>query len=222
MGASGDQDYALLVRDLQIETADQNQYASELQREIRGMMKTIEEDLRPGIDAAHAAWKTSLANLQKHLEPLKKADEVIKVKVRDYLEREQRKAEAERRRLLAEAETKARAEREARAQAAIAAAQAAQEEHDEVTAAMAMDEAVQIEAEVIVPIIDLSSAKVAKAAGQSVRTDWDFEVSDFAKLPDNYKIADDKKIRGVVKAMKGAVEIPGVRIYSKQIVSQRM
>jgi len=216
-----DKDYALLLMDLRIETAEQNQYASSLQREIRGMMKTMEEDLRPGIDAAHAAWKTSLANLHKHLEPLKKADDAIKAKVGDYLAREQRKAEAERRRLLAEAEAKARAEREARAQAALAAAQAAQEEHDDMTAALAMDEAVQIEAEVIVPTVDLSTAKVVKAAGQSVRTDWDFEVVDFAKLPDQYKIADDKKIRAVVKAMKGSVEIPGVRIYSKQIVSQR-
>jgi hypothetical protein len=216
-----DKDYALLVMDLRIETAEQNQFASSLQREIRGMMKTMEEDLRPGIDAAHAAWKTSLANLQKHLDPLKKADAVIKTKVGDYLAREQAKADAERRRLLAEAEAKARAEREARAQAALAAAQAAQEERDDMTAALAMDEAVQIEAEVIVPTVDLSTAKVVKAAGQSVRTDWDFEVVDFAKLPDQYKIADDKKIRAVVKAMKGSVEIPGVRIYSKQIVSQR-
>jgi hypothetical protein len=208
--------------DLRIETADQNQYASSLQREIRGMMKTMEADLRPGIDAQHAAWKISLANLQKHLEPLKKADAVITAKVGDYLARERVRAEAERRRLLAEAEAKARAEREARAQAALAAAQAAQEERDDLTAALAMDEAVQIEAEVIVPQVDLSAAKVVKATGQSMRTDWDFEVSDFAKLPDNYKIADDKKIRAVVKAMKGAVEIPGVRIYSKQIVSQRM
>jgi hypothetical protein len=217
-----DKDYALLVMDLQIETAEQNQYASSLQREIRGMMKTMENDLRPGIDAQHAAWKISLANLQKHLEPLKKADAVITAKVGDYLARERVRAEAERRRLLAEAEAKARAEREARAQAALAAAQAAQEERDDLTAALAMDEAVQIEAEVIVPQVDLSAAKVVKATGQSMRTDWDFEVSDFAKLPDNYKIADDKKIRAVVKAMKGAVEIPGVRIYSKQIVSQRM
>jgi hypothetical protein len=216
-----DKDYALLLMDLRIETAEQNQYASSLQREIRGMMKTMEEDLRPGIDAAHAAWKTSLANLHKHLEPLKKADDAIKAKVGDYLAREQRKAEAERRRLLAEAEAKARAEREARAQAALAAAQAAQEEHDDMTAALAMDEAVQIEAEVIVPTVDLSTAKVVKAAGQSVRTDWDFEVVDFAKLSDQYKIADDKKIRAVVKAMKGSIEIPGVRIYSKQTVSQR-
>jgi len=216
-----DKDYALLARDLQIETAEQNQAASSLQREIRNMMKTMEEDLRPGIDAAHAAWKTSLANLQKHLEPLKKADDVIKAKVGDYLAREHQKAEAERRKLLAEAEAKARAEREARAQAALAAAQAAQEERDDLTAALAMDEAVQIEAEVIVPTVDLSAAKVIKAAGQSVRTDWDFEVADFAKLPDNYKVADDKKIRAVVKAMRGAIEIPGVRIYSKQTVSQR-
>lgn len=213
--------YELVAQELQIETAEQNQAASTLQREIRCMMKTMEEDLRPGIDAAHAAWKTSLANLQKHLEPLKKADDVIKAKVGEYLAREQQKAEAERRRLLAEAEAKARAEREARTQAALAAAQAAQEEHDDMTAALAMDEAVQIEAEVIVPTVDLSTAVVVKTAGQSVRTDWDFEVTDFAKLPDQYKLADDKKIRGVVKAMKGAVEIPGVRIYSKQTVSQR-
>jgi len=216
-----DKDYALLVMEMRIETAEQNQFASSLQREIRGMMKTMEEDLRPGIDAAHAAWKTSLANLQKHLEPLKKADDMIKTKVGDYLARERQKAEAERRRLLAEAEAKARADREARAQAALAAAQAAQEERDDLTAALALDEATQIEAEVIMPVVDLSAAKVVKAAGQSVRIDWDFEVADFAKLPDQYKIADDKKIRAVVKAMKGVIEIPGVRIYSKQIVSQR-
>jgi hypothetical protein len=117
-----DKDYALLVMDLQIETAEQNQAASSLQREIRGMMKTMEADLRPGIDAQYAAWKISLANLQKHLEPLKKADDVITAKVGDYLARERARAEAERRRLLAEAEAKARAEREARAQAALAAA----------------------------------------------------------------------------------------------------
>ena len=216
-----DKDYALLVMDLQIETAEQNEAAAKLQCEIRGMMKAIEEDQRPGVNAAHAAWKTSLATLQRHLEPLQKADDVIKNKVRDYLVREQQKADAERRRLLAEAEAKARAEREARAQAALAAAQAAQEEHDELTAALAMDEAVQIEAEVIVPTVDLSTIKATTAKGQSMRRDWTFEVTDFSKLPDTYKIEDAQKIRAVVKAHKGKIEIPGVRIFEKHTPIQK-
>jgi len=44
---------------------------------------------------------------------------------------------------------------------------------------------------------------------------WDFEIVDKDKIPDEYKIVDEKKIRGVVKAMKENTNIPGIRVFKK-------
>ena len=40
-----------------------------------------------------------------------------------------------------------------------------------------------------------------------------FRVVDFKQLPDEYKMADEKKIGQVVRATKGKISIPGVEVY---------
>jgi len=59
---------------------------------------------------------------------------------------------------------------------------------------------------------------------KTVRTDvgnlgtaqiWKFEVVDFALLPNEYKMADEVKIGKVVRATKGSIAIPGVRMWSE-------
>ncbi len=42
---------------------------------------------------------------------------------------------------------------------------------------------------------------------------WKFEVVDFALLPNEYKMADEVKIGKVVRATKGSVAIPGVKMW---------
>ncbi len=46
------------------------------------------------------------------------------------------------------------------------------------------------------------------------RTVQQFEVTDFALLPDDYKTANEVAIR---KAMKDGIELPGVRYFEKQV-----
>jgi hypothetical protein len=53
-------------------------------------------------------------------------------------------------------------------------------------------------------------------AGMSKRIDWKFEVVDPALVPREYCSVDEVRIGGVVRATKGQVPIPGVRIYSEE------
>ncbi len=47
---------------------------------------------------------------------------------------------------------------------------------------------------------------------------WKFEVVDFALLPSEYKIADEVKIGKVVRATKGSLAIPGVKMWPEKIL----
>jgi hypothetical protein len=55
-----------------------------------------------------------------------------------------------------------------------------------------------------------------KVEGISSRVDWDFEVADPALVPDTYKVIDERKIRGVVRALKDQTHIPGVRVFPRR------
>ena len=71
----------------------------------------------------------------------------------------------------------------------------------------------------------VTSAPVApatpKVEGVSTRKVWRFEIVDPAAVPDQYKTIDEKKIGGVVRALKDQADIPGVRVYSEDVVSAR-
>lgn len=63
--------------------------------------------------------------------------------------------------------------------------------------------------------IDQPAAVIAGDAGLTkFRTEKRFEVEDFAKLPDEYKVANETAIRA---AMKNGTEVPGVRYFEEQV-----
>ncbi len=47
---------------------------------------------------------------------------------------------------------------------------------------------------------------------------WKFQVVDFTLLPNEYKIADEVKIGKVVRATKGSIAIPGVKMWPEKIL----
>lgn len=53
----------------------------------------------------------------------------------------------------------------------------------------------------------------------STRMVWDFEIEDAEKVPDNYKVIDEKKIKNAIAA--GIRDIPGVKIVERPSVSVR-
>lgn len=68
-------------------------------------------------------------------------------------------------------------------------------------------------ASVVAPIVQRAPPKVA---GLSFREVPDFEVTDKSKLPPEYLIPDEVRIRKVVNALKMDANIPGVRVWMKK------
>lgn len=55
----------------------------------------------------------------------------------------------------------------------------------------------------------------------SVKKVWKWKLIDFKKVPDNYKVINEKMLNAVVKASSGNIEIPGIEIYSESNVGVR-
>lgn len=134
-------------------------------------------------------------------------------KERDRLERlriaaeqKAREKEAELRRQAAEANAAERAKIEARMQADADRAAAKQSELEERAAA------------VMAPVIHREAPKVE---GISTRTVWKFRITDARKLPPQYTLPDEVKIRKVVQALKGDTIIPGVEVYAEESMAAR-
>lgn len=73
--------------------------------------------------------------------------------------------------------------------------------------------------------VDLTPIEKPEAVPDKVHTDlgsagtmtvWKYEVIDFKTLPDEYKIPNIALLTSVVKASKGKISIPGLRIYSEE------
>jgi len=66
------------------------------------------------------------------------------------------------------------------------------------------------------PIIESS---IPKISGQTMRDNWDFEVLNGNLIPRNYLKINEIKIRGVVRAMKEATNIPGIKAINRAKIS---
>lgn len=53
------------------------------------------------------------------------------------------------------------------------------------------------------------------------RVNWKYEITDFALLPDEYKLPNKSLLTSFAASTKGTKELPGVRIYSEQGVTVR-
>lgn len=158
-----------------------------------------------------------------------RAEAALKPALIEWQESERKRVAAERR---AAEEAAAKVAEEARQAAAAlaaeakAAAKAAEEECNMEALEAAESMVVQAQmAEVEADSIAFMSAVPVEApqklAGISTRTDWDFDIINPALIPVEYMIVDEKKIRGVVKALKEQAKIPGVRVFAKAAMAVR-
>lgn len=81
--------------------------------------------------------------------------------------------------------------------------------------AEAVLEAPVVVAPVVIP-------KMETPAGVSYRDVWKFEIVDPNAVPREYLIVDEKKIGGVVRAMKNETRIAGIRVYKETTVAGRI
>lgn len=66
---------------------------------------------------------------------------------------------------------------------------------------------------VYVPPVVLTPS-TPKLEGVQERVSWKFEITDESLIPREYLMPDEKKIGGVVRAMKGETRIPGIRVFT--------
>jgi len=84
------------------------------------------------------------------------------------------------------------------------------------------EESLKEEQELVFVQPDMTNVpKTPKANGLSIREYLDIEIIDASLVPREYCIPDEVMIRQVVKKMKGKIEIPGVRIFTKKSASVR-
>ncbi|KKN10019.1 hypothetical protein LCGC14_1040740 [marine sediment metagenome] len=174
---------------------------------LKGIQKQINETFDPVVKSAYAAHKEAVKAKKKHMEPLNKAEAIVKDKIGTYAVAEEKKRRDEER-ILQEAARKQ--EEEARLkEAEEAEARGDTETVEEI-----------LETPVVAPPVVLASV-TPKVEGISYTTIWKFRIKNPAGIPDKYKLIDEVKIGKIVKAMKDQTNIPGVEVYSEQSVRAR-
>jgi hypothetical protein len=173
---------------------------------IKDMQKKLDETFDPIIQAAHKAHRAAIDQKKKFAEPLAAAEKVLKNRIATFLEAEEekRKAEEDRLRLIAE-----KAEEERRLQEAIQ----AEADGDLDEAAAILDDEPAFVPPPFVP------KTVETGGGISMRKTWKFTIEDASKIPREYLTPDMVKIGGVVRALREAAKIPGVRIYAEDSIA---
>lgn len=219
---------------LVITDASSFERAAEALKTIKVYLKRVGEVFDPIVDSAHRAHKTAVEQRAKFRDHALKAEASIKLRMSEW-EREQdrlrREAEEvqrrERERLEAEAAAKQQAElqrlQKDEEDRRLEAAAAAEARGDTEAAAKIIEEPVLVAAPppvaVFVPPVAVQRAPTV--AGVSFRDEWDFEIVNEALIPREYLMVDEVKLRRVVKALRGATRIPGVKAISKRVVSAR-
>lgn len=192
------------ARAIQVVDAETYTQAGQVLITIKGLRKEIGAAFDPIIKKAHEAHKEAKAQKDKAEAPLIEAENIIKPALAAY-DREQerlRREEEERQREIARKAEEERRLREAE--------QAEKEGRNEEAQAI-------IEEPVYVPPVVLEKT-TPKVQGISMQKVWKFRVTNEALIPREYMTPDMVKIGGVARATKGSIQIPGVEIYSEDIV----
>lgn len=167
---------------------------------IKDLRTKIGDTFNPHIKRAHDAHKALLKEKSDAEAPLIEAERILKTTIADYDREQEQIRLAEQRRLDEEARRIAE-ERQLEEAVALEAAGATTE------AVAVLETPVQP-----VPLAPVQKA-VPKVAGVSLKKVYAFRIVDESKVPDQYKVIDESKIRGVVRSLGLAANIPGVQVY---------
>ena len=199
---------------LKVTNDEEYQDAAEFLKTLKDQAGKVKDFFKPLKDAAHKAHKEVCDREKMMLDPLTKAESVIKKAVGGYLAEQERKRKA--------AEERARQAAKAEADRLLAEAAALENEGKTEEATAAMEEAEIIDgATVAVP-----SAPTAKVKGVSSSKDWEIVGINDATVPvaiagTVIRPVDSKAIMRLIRASKGTIQIPGVTYKEVVKISAR-
>lgn len=192
------------ARTIKIATADEYSGAAIELQTVKGARERLESLRKSFTQPLDQAKKAIMDFFRAPTEQLDETERLYKRAMIGFSDEQERIRREEQ----ARADEAARKERERiEAQAAKAA------ESGKVEKADALQ---QRAAAVVAPVIQREAPKVA---GIETRKIYRFEVTDPAKVPREYLSVDEKKIGGVVRALKLQTNIPGVRVWEDKNIA---
>jgi len=177
--------------------------AGVLWKAIKELKDKVNETFKPIIEKAHAAHKEALAQKAKIFDPLEMAGRLVKGIMEKYNREQEAIKQAKERRLR---EIARKEEEERRLREAIEA---------EANGEKDISEAILEEPIYVPPII--IEKEVPKVSGIVFREIWDFEIVDEKLIPFEYLQPNMIKIGSVVRSLKSATNIPGIRAFSRRV-----
>lgn len=198
-----------------ISTDDDYKSAGLATSEVKRMQKKVEEYWEPMRASAKKTYDDVLAHKKEMLEPLKKAEQILKSKMSDYLleQERKRKEQEEAMRKLAEAEA------DRKLQEAIDASNAG----DTAAAEFAMAEA---EVYDTVAATSALAKQTPKAEGVSTTKAWKITAIDSKQVPVEFcgmelRPVDEKLVMQLIRSSKGKIVIPGIKYEETVTISVR-
>lgn len=192
----------------EIKDADTLGLAGKMMLECKARAKAIIERLKKPKANARQDWQNWVDLETELCEPYKRIEnDILKPAMAQFTQEQERKRRIEEDRLRAEARKR---EEDARLQEAAQLEKAGKRE---------LADAVIAAPVIIAPIV---LPRVEQPKGISYRTAWRFRIVDQSKIPREYLCVDEQKIGGVVRSLKDATAIPGVEVFSEQVVAGRI
>lgn len=193
--------FAAIAQSYAVTSPVQFEDAGEQLKQIKGALKRL-DDLRNNMTRPlDVAKKAIMDFFRAPEEKLTRAESGIKRAMIGYSQEQERVRQEEQR----------RADEAARKEQAKLAEQARKAE-----AAGKVERAAQLEeraATVVAPVIHREAPRVS---GINTRDVWKFEITDASKVPREFLMVDESKLRRYVSAMKGDSVVAGVRVYSEK------
>jgi vancomycin resistance protein YoaR len=183
-----------------IEVTDEPSHlrALDLAMECTKRQRKVEETWCESREMAHKAWKTITETIASFTKPLAEAAKICNQKAYAWKRAEDERRQIEAQRIERENAKKVEDERLRQAEALAKAGKPA-------LADAVLEQPIEVR-----PVV---AEEVAKPAGVSYRENWQYTIVDEAVLPREFLMPDESKIGKVVKAMKAATKIPGIKVW---------
>jgi len=181
-----------------LEVTDSAEYemAISLGKDCKRLYTLISEKIKPMKTAAKTVHTEVCSFEKSYVDPLKHSESLFKRKAMTWVQEEKRKADAALKHQLEEqlnAKKKIQKKNQEKGPG----------EADEIVTAPAPP-----------PI----ASTVPKIEGAYTRANWKYKVTDFNKLPEEWKLPNDKALASHARATKGKVQIPGIEFYNDEIL----
>lgn len=190
--------------------------AGEMLKGIKALRKEVDAAFDPIITAAHAAHREACSQKKRAETPLAEAEQILKRGLIAYDTEQDRIRRDEERRLQELARQEAETQRLNEAAALEREASATQDLSEGYH--LRREAEALLDAPIVAPVVVLEKS-TPKVTGISYRDVWRFRIVDATNIPREYLCVDEPRIGGVVRAMKGATNIPGIEVYAEKVAS---